>query len=205
MSFLDLDLKRSQDKRCNVVDHPWQYVYIPGNTKCQGQWNILKELGSGLGGVVYSVDNGREKFALKLTTGYINDLQREVYYHQRAAEAGLAVKIIQVMWNTPNKPGAYIMAALNQTLSSVTEDPGETIETKLRLFDELRSLVSRLHDIGIVHGDLSFGNIMLDANRKLYLIDFERASILTEELAKKELDMLESEIQQAVDWLYYML
>jgi hypothetical protein len=43
---------------------------------------------------------------------------------------------------------------------------------------------------------------MLDANRKLYLIDFESADTLTEELAKKELDILESEIQQAVDWLY---
>lgn len=47
----------------------------------------------------------------------------------------------------------------------------ENVGTLSRLLSKLDRLINNLHDKGIAHGDLHLGNVLIDENDDLYLID----------------------------------
>lgn len=48
---------------------------------------------------------------------------------------------------------------------------------KFFVFEELLLIVKSLHNLGIVHNDINIGNILLSKNKKVYLIDYQYASV----------------------------
>ena len=53
-------------------------------------------------------------------------------------------------------------------------------ETLVSLFSNVGTAIGRLHNIGIVHGDLTTSNMIYTPNRQIYFIDFGLASFSSE-------------------------
>jgi TP53 regulating kinase-like protein len=58
-----------------------------------------------------------------------------------------------------------------------------------RLCEYIGTLIGRLHNYGIVHGDLTTSNIIVTGNEKVFLIDFGLADY-SKELEKRGVDLL---------------
>ena len=64
-----------------------------------------------------------------------------------------------------------------------------TSDERQRLCETLGYLIGRLHRKGIIHGDLTTSNIILDKNGKIFFIDFGLAEY-SEEVEKRGVDLL---------------
>ena len=101
-------------------------------------------------------------FVLKRNrTGEITDLKREVVNQTKCANAGLCPKVYY------SSETEFIMDRLDLTVSDLFErywDPNVNGLIVKSLFD----LLDRLHQIGLIHGDLHLDNIMVkDENPEL--------------------------------------
>jgi serine/threonine protein kinase len=62
---------------------------------------------------------------------------------------------------------------------------------------ECAATVRKLHEIGLVHGDVNRYNFVINEEKgNVALIDFEHAEEFSEEAAKKALESLESELNE---------
>lgn len=59
-----------------------------------------------------------------------------------------------------------------------------TIKEKINIFKRILLKVKKLHDIGIIHNDISLSNIMLN-EKSIYLVDFSESIFLNESNLKK--------------------
>ena len=57
----------------------------------------------------------------------------------------------------------------------------------LKIFQQIVSIVARLEECGITHGDLRTDNILIDGNFKVTLIDFDASTYMEEKIVKDEL------------------
>ncbi|MFC1419048.1 class III lanthionine synthetase LanKC [Streptacidiphilus cavernicola] len=74
-------------------------------------------------------------------------------------------------------------SAVHQVLPQLDTDPrrrAEYLARVERLLDSLRSALDRLHAIGLRFGDLSHGNVLVQDDDTVRLIDFETATALSE-------------------------
>jgi 3-deoxy-D-manno-octulosonic acid kinase len=62
-----------------------------------------------------------------------------------------------------------------QTLADVLPGSNETLKLDDHFWRSVGKCIRRFHDAGVWHADLNARNILLDAELKVYLIDFDRA------------------------------
>lgn len=68
---------------------------------------------------------------------------------------------------------AYLTKFINYQKSSVIK----TLDDKIVRLNAIKNNINKMHDLGIIHGDLHFGNILLDVNSyQNKIIDFDNCS-----------------------------
>ena len=77
-----------------------------------------------------------------------------------------------------------------QNLGLLLSDPNFTSEysNKLTFFKEFGLIVSKLHDIEIIHGDLTPLNILVNTQKEIYILDFG-LSYYSNEIKDKSMDL----------------
>ena len=115
-------------------------------------------------------------------TNYVIKLCRNQNMAQRemnflAAAGPCAVDVLGPV-QVPYGGGGFLMPLL------ATIDPNAIpLEEKLRLFGQMHPLLSELHDMGIVHGDIKLSNMLVDGHGQLKLCDFGSSVWIAENYA----------------------
>src|SRR5689334_6917043 len=149
-----------------------------------GPWLVLRSLGGGGMGSVWLAETPEgEIVALKILTADPESLAREFAILSRLRHP----HIVSVKGFSPTTlpitgreegpclwmdyvEGRPLLEALAQTQTGP--------DTILKNFEEALEALSYLHGQGVVHGDLSPGNLLLDAQGRLKLLDFGLSSSL---------------------------
>ncbi len=76
-----------------------------------------------------------------------------------------------------------------ETLNKIKMIESGRGSTAIRIMSEAGSLLARIHDHGISHGDFTTANLMLDRNGRLWVIDFG-LSAFTNSAEDKALDII---------------
>ncbi len=76
-----------------------------------------------------------------------------------------------------------------ETLNKIKMMESGRGSTAIRIMSEAGSLLARIHDHGISHGDFTTANLMLDRNGRLWVIDFG-LSAFTNSAEDKALDII---------------
>ena len=152
-------------------------------------WIICKQIGEkSMFGVIYQVCLNSRKSCKKYVLKYIKFgsnttkemFLNEVFYQKKAAEKGLSVDIIDVLY-TENY-GIIVMPMLKDTmlneiikiLKSNKKDE-EIVYSIINLLKIAITLIQKLNKIGIYHGDPNINNIMYitrSGEKKWLFIDF---------------------------------
>lgn len=108
-------------------------------------------------------------------------LASEARVLQRCWRAGIAVPALYYSDGTRNLYFEYIHgASVRDALQGVGTTDG--------LMSEIGRIVAQLHEIDVVHGDLTTSNFMLDPNGRVYLIDFG-LSMVSAQVEDKAVDL----------------
>ncbi len=118
--------------------------------------------------------------------------ENELKFHQIAANAGIAPKIIEISTETPKSyqvksfvgpiNGLYLTTEkFSITLREHLKRCKLTTEYKTKIFQ----LITQLHELGIFHGDLHASNIVLNPlTNEVRLIDFETCCFIKDITSK---------------------
>ena len=147
-----------------------------------GKYKIIKQLGTeGKEGTCYLVENRKgERYAMKCfaKSKSSNMLQKEALAQKEVAKYDLAPKIKEV-----NEDEKYIvMDHLDRNLFDIVKKNNGEIPDAYQ--KKVTSLISKLDETGIFHGDPNPANFMLKG-QKMYIIDFGFAKDIDERLIKK--------------------
>jgi tRNA A-37 threonylcarbamoyl transferase component Bud32 len=145
------------------------------------QYSIIKELGKGKEGRVYSVrDPKGHIYALKQFNSRKSPamIRKEATLQQKAYTAGIAPRVISI--DTINK--FIVMEELDMQLITVlTKTKG--ILTRTQQF-EILNLFKKLDDALIFHADPNISNYMIHRG-KMMMIDYGMSKDITSTLVKK--------------------
>ena len=147
-----------------------------------GKYKIIKQLGTeGKEGTCYLVENRKgERYAMKCfaKSKSSNMLQKEALAQKEVAKYDLAPKIKEV-----NEDEKYIvMDHLDRNLFDIVKKNNGEIPDAYQ--KKVTTLISKLDETGIFHGDPNPANFMLKG-QKMYIIDFGFAKDIDEKLIKK--------------------
>ncbi|DAA72710.1 TPA_exp: Uncharacterized protein A8136_5945 [Trichophyton benhamiae CBS 112371] len=186
---------------------------------------LSQEIDNELG--MYRIRTGNKIRYLTIERKFeVLSLKRTRYYRHNVHEvifngAPAIAKIVRWEWELPrmeNETAVYSFIYQDQcahpedppiapqVLAHLTEDGRvmglllEKVNGRFPGPDDLarcEEVVRRVHDIGIVHGDINRYNFLIDDETgNIRLVDFEHAKHLTEETARAELDSLPSELAE---------
>lgn len=161
-------------------------TFLPVRTiyrdQCESAWNDYKQgakLGSGTAGSVYELCDEQKEcpYVLKVEEDVsIQQFTHEVEYQHKAR--AFAPKILDAWICThvsgSKQVGFIVMERVDGTLRDYLSDNSITMEFAKKLMKTIRSHVSKLHNMGLVHGDLHDENIFYKGKRWL-LGDFGNA------------------------------
>lgn len=110
-------------------------------------------------------------------------MKQEMTCLLKAANGGVAVP--ELLYVDKSTFSIYIEFIEGSTLRSVLESGIWTVKQTIQKLGELGSMIAKLHDLGIIHEDLTTSNILVKKNSELMLIDFglSHVSISTEDKA----------------------
>lgn len=146
----------------------------------------------------YTFISNDKKYILKVRP-YTRD-NKEYKLQTKASKFGLAANTFgyAVIDNQDDKRiirEEYIISEFieGENFSKYVEDLNyeEIVNISSKVLDNIK----KLHEINICHGDLIFGNIMIDKNENVYFIDFE--------YAEKIIDPIDEEYD-ILDFLHFM-
>jgi Protein kinase domain len=128
-------------------------------------WSIKGKLGSGTYGNIYEICRMLDcEYVMKFQSGdnfSAESSDREVDIMNKAHDIGVSPKI--VAYYVSPEYSLIIMKKLKTTLHEVIEQYRDMSDMEYEnLMDNVVDLIEKLHEGGIVHCDLHFGNIMLD-------------------------------------------
>jgi transcriptional regulator with GAF, ATPase, and Fis domain/tetratricopeptide (TPR) repeat protein/predicted Ser/Thr protein kinase len=146
------------------------------------RYEVIRHLGRGGAGDVHLARDrmlfGRQ-VALKTIRARVDDVLRAAFEREFALLASVSIPGVApvydfgVMSAQPGQPArpfftrAYIEG---EPLDAAVS--GMDLEARLRLFVRMTAVIMPLHRVGIVHGDLKPGNVIVDAHGRAFLIDF---------------------------------
>lgn len=143
---------------------------------------VLRKLGEGIGGAVYLArqeGGGGELRAVKLMTGRLDLLPKEVYMQKAFARWMLAPKVHAAY--VYRQRGVVVMDPIETTMHEVLKDartkPRRTGVMRF-LGHELKRMVKLMQDHRLCHGDLHMHNLGYQMRRgkpRLVFIDFGRS------------------------------
>jgi transcriptional regulator with GAF, ATPase, and Fis domain/tetratricopeptide (TPR) repeat protein/predicted Ser/Thr protein kinase len=146
------------------------------------RYEVIRHLGRGGAGDVHLARDrmlfGRQ-VALKTIRARVDDVLRAAFEREFALLASLSVPgvapvydfgVMSAQAGQPARPfftRAYIEG---EPLDAAVG--GLDLQARLRLFVRTTAVIIPLHRVGVVHGDLKPGNIIVDASGRAFLIDF---------------------------------
>jgi tRNA A-37 threonylcarbamoyl transferase component Bud32 len=146
-----------------------------------GRYSILRELGSGKEGRVYSVtDSKGKKFALKQfkSRKSATAIIKEATLQTKAYNAGVAPKVISIDTNLK----FILMEEMDTPLVSVITNRKGVLLKKTQI--DILSLFDRLDRAGVFHADPNLSNYMMHGTR-VVLIDYGMSKDITPALIRK--------------------
>lgn len=149
-------------------------AFVPVAGQIFGNYRLVEPVGAGGFSIVWRarhVDTG-DTVALKLprVPEFITHLKREALIASRFQDPQV-VGILQVFLD--HDPPFLVMPFVPGSNLELPDRPPapEEIVGSLRRFRRIAEVVARLHDAGIVHGDLKPGNIRFDTGNLCFLLD----------------------------------
>jgi len=153
------------------------------------RYELVRLLGRGGAGSVYLARDrllaGRE-VALKSITARVDDVIRAAFEREFAMLTALRVPgvspvydfgVRQLRADQPALPFFTRGYVAGEPLDSAVS--GRSLTERVRLLLRAASVIAPLHDIGVTHGDIKPGNIIVDASDQPWLIDFGLARART--------------------------
>lgn len=151
---------------------------VPKSSECIKNWKQHKrEMDSGASGSIYTAcpaDGPLGKncpFVMKIEDNCTYEQFTEgVRMQNYAAKLGISIPVLCSYHN--NRKGVMVMAKLHQTLRDFVENTRDPAVRMAGLQSVIR-LVERMHDAGIMHGDIHSSNVMMSEEGRWYMIDFD--------------------------------
>lgn len=158
----------------------------------QEQYEEREQLGIGKSGEVWI---GQDPFYSDKTctktihdpNATVNTLRREFEIHQEAERAGIRVPPLLAYIESRESNGDFhaLLAmkaiegrTLEQWFYDMKKENRRFENDKIKAMrDQLKQMILQLHEANIYHRDLHFGNVMIDNEGNLYIIDFGDAKI----------------------------
>lgn len=166
----------------SIVDYEIRYTsYVISLSKQQGWlFDPYQPYFTGFGStsIVYSIVCQGVKSVLKLIWGANS---RELYDHvlrgqKLAEEAGIPT--VQLFWsNYADHKGLIVQSYGGETLEKLIEQHVLTNIQKNKIIKQLESIDHMLSDNGLIHDDLHSGNVVVDQQTTVRLIDLEELMI----------------------------
>jgi serine/threonine-protein kinase PknK len=146
------------------------------------RYEIVRHLGRGGAGDVFLARDrlsfGRE-VALKTIRARVDDVLRAAFEREFAMLASLSVPGVAAVHDfgvmtEPRSQGArpFFTRAYIEGQPLDVAISGMSLPAKLKLFSRTAAVIVPLHRVGVVHGDIKPGNIIVDAQERTWLIDF---------------------------------
>ncbi len=158
----------SRSGRCYPAKHdPVKGWYITGSD--------LGEHGAANLGVYRACRDKDCEHVIKI--GTTAKIEKEINMQNECAKHNLC-KPVEDWWRCDYGKIAFVMPILDQTLKKKLSTIGSSNEESLKLIKEDLYLIWKLHQVGIVHRDLTLGNFMIDTSGTLLLIDFGESEFM---------------------------
>ena len=162
-------------------ERDWQLALVPGQQV--GRFRLLRQLGRGGFGVVFEAQDtalGR-KVALKaIRTGERARLRQERLLQEAEAAAKLSHPNIVMLFELGLcEQGPYLVLELLQgkTLAAQLAGGAIPIREAVRIAVEVAKGLAHAHERGVVHRDLSPGNVFLCSDGAVKVLDFGLAHV----------------------------
>ncbi|MGY6630992.1 MAG: tetratricopeptide repeat protein [Wenzhouxiangella sp.] len=167
--------------------------HLPPGTRL-GPWRVLKPAGRGGMGIVYEGERADGTFemraAIKLIRLKTHDLENRLHYERqlmaRLSHSGIA-RLIDG-GETPDGGGYLVMEWIDGEDLSVAWEPGrKTAAETVSLFQDLCDAMIHAHQRLVIHGDIKPGNVRVDNDGRLRLLDFGVSRLLDDGLVQPAL------------------
>ena len=149
------------------------------------KYEILEKLGEGNYGTVYLAKHQEVKreVAIKVLScdkGGLPDLQQEVWIQGRLSHPNVvSVLDFAVIQEKGHLIMEYVENSLQKTLGELAlKKKPVPLDLALELIKGCMEGLAYAHDVGVVHGDIKPGNILMDINKRPKLSDFGVARIM---------------------------
>lgn len=149
-----------------------------------GPWRVERLLGSGGMGRVYLGERSDGAFQMRVAIKVLRAelaLPAEVLRHERDLLARLEHPALTRLLDggISDEGHVYLVMeyAAGQTVSQWLIDNRPSLETRVALFLELAEAVAHAHRHRVIHGDITPGNVLIDAGGRVRLLDFGIAQL----------------------------
>lgn len=106
----------------------------------------------------------------------VRRILREQQVYERFAERGGHKGILS--YHGAVESGIRVEFAPNYNLRSYIEEPDVGLGQRLRWATQIAEAIGFMHKAGVIHGDLTCANILLDENLNAKLADFAGSSVV---------------------------
>ncbi|HSD19303.1 MAG TPA: protein kinase [Anaeromyxobacter sp.] len=154
----------------------WEHVLRPGAVV--GRFELVREIGRGGFGVVYEARDrelGRSVAFKAVRAGERASLQEERLLREAEAAARLSHPNIVTLYDAGRcEHGPYLVLELlhGQTLAARLSEAKIELPEALRIASEVANALAHAHREGVVHRDLSPGNVFLSDEGRVKVLDF---------------------------------
>jgi len=141
--------------------------------------------------------NDEDKYILKKVHIYENEygkctikmFKNEIKYQNKLVQYGLSDPVLFAYIESEKECG-FLMKKYRYSLFDVLDDYHLDFEDKKVYLGKVRKMLETLAiEVKICHGNFQSCNIMVDENKELKLIDFEKAESLRKNKTKKDFDL----------------
>ena len=159
----------------NILNNSGEYLSMFCNTNIRHEKNkfskykFVKELGHGYVGVAYLVKDGSKQVVIKrvlLDSTSCSNIVNEIENLKKLSDSNITPKFIDVYFH-----GRAIYIVMDYIEGTTLYELVEKNEVTSDLANKIIDKLDRMHNLGLIHGDLHDNNIMIDKNGEPFIID----------------------------------